>query len=82
VATASLLFRRVRHELGLEGERGMRLSWGFGVLPDVEEHRKLFALMPADRELGMTLTSAGQLVPEQSTAAMIVHHPDMRYFDI
>jgi 5-methyltetrahydrofolate--homocysteine methyltransferase len=79
-ATAKFLFERVRRELGLPEKRGKRYSWGFGALPDVEEHRKLFSLLPAETELGMSLTSAGQLVPEQSTAALIVHHPEAHYF--
>jgi len=39
-------------------------------------------LLPAENELGMSLTAAFQLVPEQSTAAIIVHHPAARYFTI
>jgi 5-methyltetrahydrofolate--homocysteine methyltransferase len=46
----------------------------------VEEHRKVFEILPAERDLGMTLTSAGQLVPEQSTATLLVHHPGAHYF--
>ncbi len=79
-AATELLFDRVRRELGLDENRGLRFAWGFGALPDVEEHRKVFELLPAERELGMALTSAGQLVPEQSTATLIVHHREVRYF--
>ena len=79
-ATAKFMFERVRQELGLADDRGRRYSWGFGALPNVEEHRKVFDLLPAEEELGMSLTSAGQLVPEQSTAALIVHHPEAHYF--
>jgi len=61
---------------------GLRFAWGFGALPDVEEHRKVFQLLPAERDLGMTLTSAGQLVPEQSTATILVHHEEARYFKV
>jgi 5-methyltetrahydrofolate--homocysteine methyltransferase len=46
----------------------------------LEDHRKVFDLLPAEKELGMTLTSAYQLVPEQSTAAIIIHHPQARYY--
>jgi 5-methyltetrahydrofolate--homocysteine methyltransferase len=42
----------------------------------------VFKLLPAEAALGMTLTSAFQLVPEQSTAAMIVHHPEAKYYSI
>ena len=38
--------------------------------------------LPAESELGMTLTSAYQLVPEQSTAAIIIHHPAAKYFNV
>ena len=81
-AATDLLFGRIRKELGLPDSRGRRYSWGFGALPDVEEHRKVFSLLPAELELGMSLTSAGQLVPEQSTAALVVHHPEAHYFSM
>jgi hypothetical protein len=42
----------------------------------------VFKLLPAEEALGMTLTSAFQLVPEQSTAAMIVHHPEAKYYAV
>ncbi len=74
------LFARIQKELGLPPERGTRYAWGYGALPDVTEHRKVFALLPAEAELGLTLTSAGQLVPEHSTAALVVHHPEAKYF--
>ncbi|HEY3383343.1 MAG TPA: methionine synthase [Vicinamibacterales bacterium] len=80
-AATELLCDRIRQELGLAGHRGVRFAWGFGALPDVEEHRKVFLLLPAERELGMILTSAGQLIPEQSTATLVVHHPEARYFN-
>jgi 5-methyltetrahydrofolate--homocysteine methyltransferase len=74
-ATASFVFEHIRRELGLADARGRRYSWGYGALPDIEEHHRVFALLPAEKELGLSLTSAGQLVPEQSTAGIIVHHP-------
>ena len=40
----------------------------------------MFDLLPAESELGMSLTAAYQLVPEQSTAAIIIHHPAAKYF--
>jgi 5-methyltetrahydrofolate--homocysteine methyltransferase len=79
-AATEMVFDQIRHELGLAESRGLRFAWGFGALPDVEEHRKVFQLLPAERELGMSLTSAGQLVPEQSTATLLVHHKEARYF--
>ena len=65
----------MRRELGIAGSQGKRYSWGYGACPDLEDHAQLFKLLPAEEALGMALTSAFQLIPEQSTAAMIVHHP-------
>lgn len=81
-ATAEYLHRHIRRELGLAEEQGKRYSWGYPAIPELHDHEKVFSLLPAESELGMTLTSAFQLVPEQSTAAIIVHHPSARYFNI
>lgn len=81
-ATADYLHRHIRRELGLTAEQGKRYSWGYPSLPELEDHQKVFELLPARQELGMNLTSAYQLIPEQSTAAIILHHPDARYFNI
>jgi 5-methyltetrahydrofolate--homocysteine methyltransferase len=81
-ATAEYLHRHVRRELGLAESRGKRYSWGYPAIPDLEDHRKVFELLPAESELKMSLTEACQLVPEQSTAAIIIHHPDARYFSL
>jgi methylmalonyl-CoA mutase cobalamin-binding domain/chain len=78
--TAEWLNRRVRQELGLEGERGLRYSWGYPACPDVEQHGLLFKLLPVEEAIGVSLTSAFQLDPEQSTAAIVVHHPAAKYF--
>lgn len=78
-ATAEWLHRRIQKELGI-GNRGKRYSWGYGVCPNLESHTQLFKLLPAGQALGMYLTASFQLVPEQSTAAIIVHHPEARYF--
>jgi 5-methyltetrahydrofolate--homocysteine methyltransferase len=81
-ATAEWLHRHMRRESGLAEGRGKRYSWGYGACPDLDDHRLVFTLLPAEAALGMTLTSAFQLVPEQSTAAMIVHHPDAKYYAV
>ena len=81
-AVAEWLHRRIRAELGIPGIRGKRYSWGYGACPDLDDHTVVFKLLPAADALGMTLTSAFQLVPEQSTAAMIVHHPEAKYYSI
>ena len=81
-ATAAYMHDHIRRELGLDPKRGKRYSWGYPAIPDLEDHAKVFELLPAESALGMSLTTAYQLVPEQSTAAIIVHHPDAKYFNV
>ncbi len=73
--------RIIRQGLGLGPERGKRFSWGYPACPDLEEHEKLFQILPA-HEISMQLTDAFQLIPEQSTAAIVIHHPEAKYFSI
>jgi len=81
-AAAEYLHRHIRRELGLAPDQGKRYSWGYPAIPELSDHARVFQLLPVESELGMTLTSAYQLVPEQSTAAIIVHHPEARYFSV
>lgn len=81
-ATAEYLHRHIRAELGLEPDRGKRYSWGYPAIPTLDDHAKVFQLLPAEKELGMQLSPAYQLIPEQSTAAIIVHHPNATYYNI
>ena len=81
-ATADYLHAHVRRELGLGAEQGKRYSWGYPAIPELADHARVFELLPVESELGMTLTTAFQLVPEQSTAAIILHHPDAKYYNI
>jgi 5-methyltetrahydrofolate--homocysteine methyltransferase len=81
-AAAEYLHRHIRQELRIPTQQGKRYSWGYPSIPELDDHRKVFALLPAEGELGMSLTEAYQLVPEQSTAAVIIHHPDAKYFNL
>ncbi len=74
--------RLVRQELGLNEQRGRRYSWGYPAIPDLADHAKLFQLLPARETIGVDLTESYQLVPEQSTAAIVVHHPQATYFAV
>jgi 5-methyltetrahydrofolate--homocysteine methyltransferase len=79
---AEFVNRLVRSELGLEERRGLRYSWGYPACPDLEHHEVLFDILPVERTIGVELTSAWQLNPEQSTAAIVVHHPAAKYFSV
>jgi 5-methyltetrahydrofolate--homocysteine methyltransferase len=82
-ATADYLHAHVRRELGIAEDQGKRYSWGYPAIPELADHRKVFDLLPAvEAELGMTLSPAFQLIPEQSTAAIIVHHKEAKYYSV
>jgi 5-methyltetrahydrofolate--homocysteine methyltransferase len=82
-ATANYLHEHIRKELGIGETQGKRYSWGYPAIPELEDHFKVFNLLPAaESELGMSLSVSGQLIPEQSTAAIIVHHPQAKYYSV
>jgi 5-methyltetrahydrofolate--homocysteine methyltransferase len=81
-ALAEYANRLVRAGLGLPADQGKRYSWGYPACPDLDEHQKVWSFLPAEREAGVSLTTAYQLVPEQSTAAIVIHHPEAKYFSI
>jgi len=82
-ATANYLHEHIRRELGLSEDQGKRYSWGYPAIPELEDHFKVFQLLPGvEIELGMSLATSGQLIPEQSTAAIIVHHKDAKYYSV
>lgn len=81
-AAADYLNDHIRRELGMNPGQGLRYSWGYPAIPELSDHRKVFNLLPAESALRLSLTSAYQLVPEQSTAAIIVHHPQAKYFNV
>jgi len=72
--------RKIRTELGLDEERGKRYSFGYSACPDLADQAKLFTLLDPRDRIGVALTSAYQLVPEASTSAIVVHHPQASYY--
>jgi 5-methyltetrahydrofolate--homocysteine methyltransferase len=93
-ALAELWHKRIREELSISGKdaadirrlfsqgyQGSRYSFGYPACPNLEDQEKLMDLVGGDR-IGVRLTEGYQLEPEQSTSAIIVHHPDARYFNI
>jgi 5-methyltetrahydrofolate--homocysteine methyltransferase len=91
-ALAELWHRRIREEWGFADEdgptlaglfrqqyRGSRYSWGYPACPDLEEQTKVADLLEIDR-IGVSITEEFHLVPEQSTSAIVVPHPDAKYF--
>ncbi|MBV9270090.1 MAG: methionine synthase [Candidatus Eremiobacteraeota bacterium] len=80
-ALAEYTHRYIRRELGLADDRGKRYSWGYGACPDLSQHEIAFRLLDAQNAIGVSLTEAYQIVPEQSTAAIVMHHPKAAYFN-
>lgn len=80
-AAAETLHQHLLSLLNLPIGHGKRYSWGYPAIPELADHARVFRLLQVEKLLGMTLTSAYQMVPEQSTAAIIVHHPQARYFN-
>jgi len=91
-ALAEYWHRRIREEWGFAGEdgpslgglfrqkyRGGRYSWGYPACPDLEDNAKVADLLDVER-IGVTLTDGFQLNPEQTTSAIICHHPRAKYF--
>jgi 5-methyltetrahydrofolate--homocysteine methyltransferase len=79
-ATAEWMHQTIRRELGVPASQGKRYSWGYPACPDLEGHARLFHILPAREALGIDLTSAFQLMPEQTTAAIVAHHPQAKYY--
>jgi 5-methyltetrahydrofolate--homocysteine methyltransferase len=78
-AMAELINARIRDELKIGQNRGLRYSWGYPSCPDISQHHLVWQIMEPEKS-GITLTESGQIVPDQSTAAIIVHHPEAEYF--
>jgi 5-methyltetrahydrofolate--homocysteine methyltransferase len=93
-ALAEYVHRQMRGELGLAADdsrelkdlfhkkyRGARYAYGYPSCPDMADQRHLLRLLGAER-IGITMADEDQLHPEQSTAAIVVHHPQARYFKV
>ena len=80
-ALAEWVNSRIKDELGIGPKRGLRYSWGYPSCPDISQHHLVWKILDASRS-GMSLTDAGQIIPDQSTAAIVVHHPDAEYFTL
>ena len=78
-AMAEWVNARIRKELGIGDKRGLRYSWGYPSCPDVMQHHLVWQILEPEKS-GMGLTESGQIVPDQSTAAVVVHHPQAEYF--
>ncbi|MGB8062657.1 MAG: methionine synthase [Candidatus Sulfotelmatobacter sp.] len=92
-ALAELHHKKMREELGIVGDdapeirdlfhqkyRGSRYSFGYPACPNLEDQTKLFTLLKPEENVGVRLTSGFLLEPEQSTSAIVVHHPGAKYF--
>jgi len=93
-ALAEMWHKRVRQELGIATDdspklrdlfiqkyRGSRYSFGYPACPDMSDQEKLFRLLRPER-IGCELTENWQIDPEQSTSAIVVHHPQAKYFNV
>jgi 5-methyltetrahydrofolate--homocysteine methyltransferase len=81
-ALAELWHRRVRGELGVPEGQGKRYSPGYPSWPELGDQRQVWRLLEPEKAIGVSLTDAHQMVPEQSTSAIVLHHPDAIYFTI
>jgi 5-methyltetrahydrofolate--homocysteine methyltransferase len=92
-ALAEYVHKLMREELGIAGDdaarisdlfhqkyRGSRYSFGYPACPNLEDQVRIFALLKPEETIGVRLTSGFQLEPEQSTSALVVHHPQAKYF--
>ncbi len=93
-ALAYYWHRKMRVEIGIEEEKkmgqqrivnqdyqGSRYAFGYPSCPDLDLHKPLFSFLRPE-EMGVTLTENMQMVPEQTTSAIVVHHPQAKYFAV
>ena len=92
-ALAEYMHVVIRKELGIDAEdaprtsdlfhqkyRGSRYSFGYPACPNLEDQTKIFQLLKPEETIGVRLTEGFHLEPEQSTDAVVVHHPQAKYF--
>ncbi len=92
-ALAEYVHREIRMDLGINGEdapevrdlfhqkyRGSRYSFGYPACPNLEDQSKIFELLKPEENIGVRITEGFHLEPEQSTNALVVHHPQAKYF--
>jgi 5-methyltetrahydrofolate--homocysteine methyltransferase len=72
---------RDMHKMLKQGYRGSRYSFGYPACPNLADQRQLLALLGAER-IGVAMSDEDQLHPEQSTSAIVVHHPQAKYFSV
>ena len=93
-ALAEFFHQQLRREWGIAADdsphlrklfkkhyRGCRYSFGYPACPNLEDQVPLFALIDPTR-VGITLSDQFQLEPEQSTTAIVIHHPKAKYFNV
>jgi 5-methyltetrahydrofolate--homocysteine methyltransferase len=76
---AEWLHSRIRADFGIEPTQGRRYSWGYPACPEQSEHEKVFRLLDAP-SIGLRLSGGFAVEPEQSTLAIVAHHPQAVYF--
>jgi len=92
-ALAEYVHKMMREDLAIAGDdaarisdlfhqkyRGSRYSFGYPACPNLEDQAKIFTLLKPEENIGVRLTTGFQLEPEQSTSALVVHHPQAKYF--
>jgi 5-methyltetrahydrofolate--homocysteine methyltransferase len=92
-ALAEYWHERMRIEMGIQQDRGdieayvaqgyqgSRYGFGYPACPDLGAHESLFELLHPE-EIGVALTESFEMVPEMTTSAIVVHHPQAKYFAI
>ena len=78
-AVAAYIHDRIRHELGLDKDQGKRYSPGYPLWPNIQDQEKIFNILDVEKRISIKLTPEYQMVPEQSTTAMIVYSKEAEY---